>query len=59
MLYPDIIFVVQGQEFPAHKSILATRCKFFENMFESKLRYLPKRELIDVRRYEGVSGQRN
>lgn len=39
MLYPDIIFVVQGQEFPAHKGILAARCKFFENMFASKPSY--------------------
>ncbi len=33
----DVTFKVEDQEFPAHKSILSERCKFFKNMFSSKI----------------------
>ncbi|XP_023246465.1 speckle-type POZ protein-like [Copidosoma floridanum] len=32
--YSDITLVINGKSFPAHKSILATRCTFFKNLFE-------------------------
>ncbi len=35
-LESDVTFKVENQEFPAHKSILSERCKFFKNMFSSK-----------------------
>ena len=35
-LESDITFKVENQEFPALKSILSERCKFFKNMFASK-----------------------
>lgn len=35
MLYPDILMIVQGRKFPAHKGILAARCQVFEDMFAS------------------------
>lgn len=34
-LLSDVTFVVRGVEFPAHKSILAVRYKYFETMFKS------------------------
>lgn len=34
-LFADVVFVVQGEEIPAHKGIIAARSKFFENMFLS------------------------
>ena len=32
----DVIFKVEDQEFPAQKSILSEKCKFFKNMWASK-----------------------
>ena len=34
----DVVFKVEDQEFPAQKSILSERYKFFKNMFTSKNR---------------------
>ncbi|EFX84061.1 hypothetical protein DAPPUDRAFT_23177, partial [Daphnia pulex] len=34
MKFSDIIFNVRGREFPAHKSILVARSKYFDAMFE-------------------------
>ena len=31
----DVLFKVEGQEFPAHKYILSEKCKLFKNMFSS------------------------
>ena len=36
-LHSDISFVVEGASFPAHKNILAVRCKYFASMFASNL----------------------
>jgi len=33
--YTDITFVVEGQKFPAHKGLLASNCKFFEDILAS------------------------
>ena len=33
--FSDVKFVVEGVEIPAHRSIVAVRCKFFGNMFLS------------------------
>jgi len=32
----DVLFKVEKEEFPAHKSILSEKCRFFKNMFASK-----------------------
>ena len=34
----DVTFVVNGQEFPAHKAILAARCTYFRAMFFGDMR---------------------
>ncbi len=34
-LFSDIVFKVQGQEFPANKIVLAAKCPFFHKMFTS------------------------
>lgn len=34
--YVDVSFRCEGQIIPAHKVILATRCKYFDRMFTSK-----------------------
>jgi len=46
----DIVFKVEDQEFPAHKSILIERCKFFKNMFSSGMSesYLAVIEISDT-----------
>ena len=31
----DVLFKVEDQTFPAHKSVMSERCKFFRNMFSS------------------------
>jgi len=36
--FSDVKFVVEGVEIPAHRSIVAVRCKFFGNMFSSNER---------------------
>ena len=36
MLHHDVIFNVQGERFPAHKSILAQFSKVFQNLFFGK-----------------------
>ena len=36
-LFSDIVFKVQGQEFPANKIVLAAKCPFFYKMFTSFL----------------------
>ena len=51
--FSDVIFVVQGVDIPAHKSILSARCKFFENMFTSNQNKLGKFDNC-VRRNERV-----
>ena len=33
--YSDIIFSVEKEQIPAHKIVLATRCKYFRNLFTS------------------------
>ena len=33
--YSDVTFIIGKQEIPAHRCLLATRCKYFKNMFES------------------------
>jgi len=46
----DIIFKVEDQEFPVHKSILIERCQFFKNMFSSGMSesYSPVIEISDT-----------
>jgi len=36
--YSDIAFLIDGQKFPAHKIVLATRCKHFNNIFTSGMK---------------------
>ena len=36
--FSDVTFVVQGEEFSAHKNILATRSDYFRNMFLANMR---------------------
>jgi len=49
-LESDIVFKVEDQEFPAHKSILIERCQFFKNMFSSGMSesYSPVIEISDT-----------
>lgn len=51
MLYSDITFLVDDKEFQAHKGILATRCKFFEDLFASDV----KESNDKVIKLEGIS----
>jgi len=49
-LHSDVSFVVEGASFPAHKNILAVRCKYFASMFASGMQESRKDsiELPDV-----------
>lgn len=33
--FSDVIFEVEGQEIPAHKTVLSIRCNYFQKMFHS------------------------
>jgi len=44
----DIIFIVEGNEFQAHRSILIAGCKYFENLSRDLLE-TKKIEIIDLK----------
>lgn len=37
MVYTDITFIAEEQEFPAHRGILAARCRYFEKLLTSSI----------------------
>jgi len=38
-LMSDVILKVEGEEIPAHKSIISAGCKYFYGMFKSKFSF--------------------
>ena len=36
-IFSDVCFLVEGKTVHAHKAILATRCEYFQAMFNSKM----------------------
>jgi len=44
-LFSDVIFKVQEKKFFAHKLVLATRCKFFSNLFSSGMAESDQKEI--------------
>lgn len=34
--YRDIVFNIHGEEFPAHRCVLAARCDYFANLFRTR-----------------------
>lgn len=48
MKFSDVIFVIRGREFPAHKAILASRSKMFATMFENNDNLINIVEIEDV-----------
>ncbi|XP_014247262.1 leucine-zipper-like transcriptional regulator 1 [Cimex lectularius] len=52
----DIILLLDGNEIPAHKSILAARCSYFEAMFRS---FMPEDNIVQIQIGEMVPSRQS
>lgn len=43
--FADVVFVVEGRRFHAHRAVLAARCEHFRVMFSSGMRESHEREI--------------